>query len=68
LAQVAPGFGEVRAVEAFSRWHRSLRSDVAIDLGTVNTLVYMASHGLVIDEPSVVYPRTGSPASQRGVN
>ncbi|VXD02258.1 cell wall structural complex MreBCD, actin-like component MreB [Sphingomonas sp. 8AM] len=32
-----------------------LRShDVAIDLGTVNTLVYVAGRGIVIDEPSAV--------------
>ena len=28
------------------------RSGVAIDLGTVNTLVSVAGRGLVIDEPS----------------
>lgn len=31
-----------------------LRSDVAIDLGTANTLVGVAGEGLVLDEPSVV--------------
>jgi rod shape-determining protein MreB and related proteins len=30
------------------------RSGVAIDLGTVNTLVYLAGRGLVIDEPSAI--------------
>ena len=28
--------------------------DMAIDLGTANTLVYMKNHGIVICEPSVV--------------
>ncbi len=28
--------------------------DVAIDLGTANTLVYLAGRGIVVDEPSVV--------------
>ena len=28
--------------------------DLAIDLGTANTLVYMRGHGIVLDEPSVV--------------
>ena len=28
--------------------------DMAIDLGTANTLVYMKHHGIVIREPSVV--------------
>jgi rod shape-determining protein MreB and related proteins len=31
-----------------------LRSGVAIDLGTVNTLVYVAGRGLVIDEPTAI--------------
>src|SRR6516165_1939117 len=31
-----------------------LRAGVAIDLGTVNTLVYVAGRGLVIDEPSAI--------------
>lgn len=31
-----------------------MRPSVAIDLGTVNTLVYTAKRGLLIDEPSVV--------------
>ena len=30
------------------------RSGVAIDLGTVNTLVYVTGHGLVIEEPSAI--------------
>src|SRR5271165_3045092 len=30
------------------------RAGVAIDLGTVNTLVYLAGRGLVIDEPSAI--------------
>lgn len=31
-----------------------LRSGVAIDLGTVNTLVYVAGRGIVVDEPSAI--------------
>lgn len=31
-----------------------LSNDIGIDLGTANTLVYMGSHGIVINEPSVV--------------
>ena len=30
------------------------RSGVAIDLGTVNTLVYVAGRGIVIEEPSAI--------------
>src|SRR5690554_5748333 len=32
--------------------------DIAIDLGTANTLVYVAGRGIIIDEPSVVAVRT----------
>lgn len=35
----------------FSRW---LSHDVAVDLGTANTLVAVSGHGIVINEPSVV--------------
>ena len=31
-----------------------LRSGVAIDLGTVNTLVHVVGHGIVIEEPSAI--------------
>jgi len=31
-----------------------LRSGVAIDLGTVNTLVYVAGRGIVVEEPSAI--------------
>jgi rod shape-determining protein MreB len=34
-----------------------LRAGVAVDLGTVNTLVYLAGRGLVIDEPSAIAVR-----------
>ncbi len=33
-------------------------NDIAIDLGTVNTLVYVKGEGIVLDEPSVVSIRT----------
>ena len=29
-------------------------SDIAIDLGTANTLVYVKSKGIILNEPSVV--------------
>ena len=32
----------------------SLGKDLAIDLGTANTLIYVRGHGVVLDEPSVV--------------
>ncbi len=38
----------------FSRLLGLLSTDMAIDLGTANTLVYVKSEGIVLDEPSVV--------------
>jgi len=35
-------------------------SDMAIDLGTANTLVYVKGKGVILDEPSVVAIATGS--------
>jgi len=41
-------------------------NDLAIDLGTANTLVYMKGRGIVVSEPSVVAVKTGH-AGQRKV-
>ena len=38
----------------FSKALGFLSADMAIDLGTANTLVYVKSQGIVLDEPSVV--------------
>jgi len=38
----------------FGHLLRMTSADVAIDLGTANTLVYMKGHGIVLDEPSTV--------------
>jgi len=32
-------------------------TDISIDLGTANTLIYMKGKGIVLDEPSVVVIR-----------
>lgn len=41
------------------KWFRSMFSnDLAIDLGTANTLIYVAGEGIVLDEPSIVAIRT----------
>ena len=37
-----------------SRLMGFVSSDVAIDLGTANTLVYVKGKGIVLNEPSVV--------------
>ncbi len=39
---------------------RAFSTDLAIDLGTANTLVYVKDKGIVINEPSVVAIRTGN--------
>jgi rod shape-determining protein MreB len=42
----------------FSSLFGFISSDIAIDLGTANTLVYMRGKGIVLNEPSVVALRT----------
>jgi len=38
----------------FSFFRSYFSNDLAIDLGTANTLIYMRDRGIVLDEPSVV--------------
>ena len=38
----------------FSLFSKYLSTDLAIDLGTANTLIYVRGKGIVLDEPSVV--------------
>ena len=40
-------------------------NDLAIDLGTANTLVYMRGKGIVVSEPSVVAVQTGAGGQRR---
>ena len=43
-------------------------NDLAIDLGTANTLIYVRSKGIVLDEPSVVAIRTeGGPNAKKTI-
>jgi len=57
----------------FSTINSSLKkfvdNDIAIDLGTANTLIYLKGEGIVLDEPSVVAIRyedgPGGPQSRR---
>ncbi len=42
-------------------------SDLSIDLGTANTLIYMRNKGIVLDEPSVVAMRQRDGATSDGV-
>jgi rod shape-determining protein MreB len=41
-------------MSVFSRINNYLTNDVAIDLGTANTLVFVKGNGIVLNEPSVV--------------
>jgi len=43
-----------RATPYSSFLHRLSRDDVAVDLGTANTLIYTADRGIVLNQPSVV--------------
>jgi rod shape-determining protein MreB len=38
----------------FTRWFKFMSHDMAIDLGTANTVVYLRGRGIVLNEPSVV--------------
>ena len=40
-------------------------NDLAIDLGTANTLVYVRGNGIVLDEPSVVAVRRNGRGANR---
>ena len=40
-------------------------SDLAIDLGTANTLIYVKGEGIVCNEPSVVAVQKGSPRTPK---
>ena len=43
-------------------------NDLAIDLGTANTLIYMRDRGIVLDEPSVVAIRQeGGPNGKKTI-
>lgn len=42
---------------AGSFWSKFLSNDIAIDLGTANTLVYVKGQGILINEPSIVAVR-----------
>ena len=42
-----------------------LSDDIAIDLGTANTLVYVAGRGVILNEPSVVAIRSKGGKSWR---
>ncbi|MCH7754350.1 rod shape-determining protein [candidate division KSB1 bacterium] len=42
-----------------SFWNKFFVNDIAIDLGTANTLVYVKGRGILVNEPSIVAIRRG---------
>ena len=51
----------------FKRFFGLFSNDLAIDLGTANTLVYVRERGVILNEPSVVAIRTGSIAPEKTI-
>ena len=49
----------------FKKFRGMFSRDLAIDLGTANTLIYVREDGIILDEPSVVAIRTSG--SQKSV-
>ncbi len=50
----------------FGLFRSYFSNDLAIDLGTANTLIYMRDRGIVLDEPSVVAIRQeGGPNNKK---
>src|SRR5436305_13610926 len=46
--------GNSLRIKMFSFVSKYFSTDLAIDLGTANTLIYVRGKGIVLDEPSVV--------------
>ena len=44
----------IRGVVLFKQWIEQFSNDLAIDLGTANTLVFVRGKGIVLAEPSIV--------------
>ena len=52
----------------FEAFRRYFSTDLAIDLGTANTLIYVRDRGIVLDEPSVVAIRhEGGPQGKKTI-
>ena len=52
----------------FGLFRSYFSNDLAIDLGTANTLIYMRDKGIVLDEPSVVAIRQeGGPNAKKTI-
>ena len=53
--------------EIFRKIKGTFSTDLSIDLGTANTLIYVKGRGIVLDEPSVVVVRDERSASGRKI-
>jgi rod shape-determining protein MreB and related proteins len=52
----------------FGLLRKYFSNDLAIDLGTANTLIYVRGKGIVLDEPSVVAIRLeGGPSGKKTI-
>jgi rod shape-determining protein MreB len=58
----AGGFGRQMIFDSLLGW---FSNDLAIDLGTANTLIYSKGEGIVCNEPSVVAMQKGSRSGRR---
>ena len=57
-----------RLITMFGSFRRYFSTDLAIDLGTANTLIYVRGKGIVLDEPSVVSIRhEGGPNGKKTI-
>ncbi len=54
IVKLPPLFRDAWLYSPFTRWRGSFSSDLSIDLGTANTLIYVRDKGIVLNEPSVV--------------
>ena len=64
FTEIVSGLSEPAPEWSLRRWLDSARlvpvNDIAVDLGTANTLVYVKGEGIVLNEPSVVAMVKGS--------
>ena len=53
--------------DLFRKIKGTFSTDLSIDLGTANTLIYVKGRGIVLDEPSVVVVRDEKGATGRKI-
>jgi rod shape-determining protein MreB len=66
--QAHPSPDAITLQTMFGSFRRYFSTDLAIDLGTANTLIYVRGKGIVLDEPSVVAIRhEGGPNGKKTI-